>query len=87
MNPEVPLTEPKEFTTVTPDQIISHRRRRLLELADELGNISEACRQIGVSRQRYYEWKKLAERYGLDALEPKARRRPQLPNATPTHVV
>jgi transposase InsO family protein len=87
MDPVVPSTEPKEPITVTPDQIIAHRRRRLLELAAELGNVSEACRQLGVSRTRYYEWKHLAERYGLDALTPKARRRPQLPNATPTHVV
>jgi len=72
---------------VTPDQIIAHRRRRLLELAAELGNVSEACRQMGVSRTRYYEWKHLAESYGLDALTPKGRRRPQLPNATPTHIV
>ena len=72
---------------MTPDQIIAHRRRRLLELADELGNVSEACRQMGVSRTRYYEWKKLAASYGLDALTPKGRRRPQLPNQTPTHVV
>jgi transposase-like protein len=87
VKPEVPSTEPKEITTVTPDQIIAHRRRRLLELAAELGNVSEACRQMGVSRTRYYEWKKLADAYGLDALTPKARRHPQLPNATPTHVV
>jgi transposase InsO family protein len=72
---------------VTPDQIIAHRRRRLLELADELGNVSEACRQLGVSRTRYYQWRKLADAYGLEALVPKDRRRPQLPNATPTHVV
>lgn len=72
---------------MTPEQIIAHRRRRLLELAVELGNVSEACRQLGVSRTRYYEWKRLADRYGLDALVPKDRRRPQLPNATPTHVI
>jgi transposase InsO family protein len=72
---------------VTPDQIIAHRRRRLLELAAELDNVSEACRQLGVSRTRYYQWKKLADAYGLDALTPKSRRRPQLANATPTHVV
>jgi transposase InsO family protein len=40
-----------------------------------------------VSRTRFYEWKRLADRYGTDALVPKARRRPQLPNATPTHVI
>jgi transposase InsO family protein len=72
---------------MTPDQIIAHRRRRLLHLAEELGNVSEACRQLGVSRTRYYEWKHAAERYGLEALTPKTRRRPQMPNATPTWVV
>lgn len=35
----------------------------------------------------FYEWRRVADAYGLDALMPKVRRRPQLPNATPTHVV
>jgi transposase InsO family protein len=76
-----------ETITVTPEQIIYHRRLAVLEHADRCGNVSEACRTFGVSRTRYYEWKKLADRYGTEALLPKARRRPQLPNATPTHVV
>ena len=67
MDPVVPSTDPEEPITVTPDQIIAHRRRRLLELADELGNVSAACRQLGVSRTRFYEWKRLAEAYGMDA--------------------
>jgi len=71
----------------TSAEIIYHRRVRLLDLADELDNVSEACRQIGVSRTRYYVWKNLAEAYGLEALWPKDRRRPALPNETPTHVV
>jgi transposase-like protein len=57
---------------VTPDQIIAHRRRRLLELAAELGNVSEACRQMGVSRTRRYEWKRLAEQYGGPTSAPAA---------------
>ena len=72
---------------MTPGEIIAQRRRRLLELADELGNVSEACRLMGVSRTRYYEWKKISDGYGLDALTPKDRRAPQMPNATPTWVV
>ena len=87
MDPLVPTKESEESTTVTRDEIILHRRARVLELAEELGNISEACRLMGVSRTRFYEWKALAERHGLDALLPKARRRPQQPNETPTHVV
>jgi transposase InsO family protein len=72
---------------VTPAEIIYQRRLAVLDHAARCGNISETCRTFGVSRTRYYEWKKLAERYGTEALLPKARRRPQLPNATPTHVV
>ena len=71
----------------TSDEIIFHRRVRLLELAEELGNIAAACRQLGVSRTRFYEWKKLAENYGIEALWPKDRRRPAQPNETPTHVI
>jgi len=72
---------------VTPAEIIYHRRLAVLDHATRCGNVSEACRTFGVSRTRYYQWKKLADRYGTEALLPKARRRPQLPNATPTHVV
>jgi transposase InsO family protein len=72
---------------VTPAEIIYHRRVRLLSLADELGNVSAACRQMGISRTRFYEWRKVVAEYGLDALMPKDRRTPQLPHATPTHVV
>ena len=42
---------------------------------------------LGISRTRYYEWKNRAERYGLEALMPKERRSPQMPSATPTHVL
>jgi molybdenum-dependent DNA-binding transcriptional regulator ModE len=76
-----------ETITVTPAEIIHHRRLAVLEHAARCGSVSEACRTFGVSRTRYYEWKKLADRYGAEALLPKARRSPQLPNATPTHVV
>ena len=38
-------------------------------------------------RGRYYEWKNVADRYGLEALVPKGRRAPQMPEATPTHVI
>ena len=72
---------------MTPAEIIYHRRVRLLELADELGNVSAACRQMGISRTRYYEWRGIVIRYGLSALMPKDHRAPQLPNATPTHII
>ena len=30
------------------------RGRRLLELAQDLGNVSEACRRLGIDRSEYY---------------------------------
>ena len=64
----VPHTELEGTTTVTPAEIIYHRCVRLLELADELGNVSAACRQMGISGTRYYEWRTVVARYGLTAL-------------------
>lgn len=87
MDPEVLLKEPKESITVTPAEIIYHRRLRVLEHAQATGNVAATCRVFGISRARFYEWRNRAERYGVDALMPKARRVPQLPNATPTWVV
>jgi transposase InsO family protein len=72
---------------VTRDEIIYQRRVRVSEHAAEIGNVAATCRTFGISRKTFYEWRNVAERYGLEALMPKARRRPQLPNATPTHVL
>jgi transposase InsO family protein len=83
----VPSTDPQGATTVTRDKIIYQRRVQVLAHAAKTGNVSETCRVFGISRTRFYEWQRAAERYGLEALMPKARRRPQVPNATPTHVV
>jgi transposase InsO family protein len=72
---------------VTPAEIIYQRRLAVLEHAASSGNVAATCRIFGISRTRYYEWKNRADRYGLEALMPKERRHPQLPEATPTHVV
>jgi len=72
---------------MTPGEIIYRRRLAVLEHAQRTKNVAETCRVFGISRTRYYQWKKLADAYGLDALVPKERRAPQMPEATPTHVV
>ena len=72
---------------MTHTEIIYRRRIALLAMAKETGNVAAACRSFGISRTRYYEWKNRADRFGLEALMPKERRSPQMPSATPTHVV
>src|SRR3984957_12481677 len=78
---------PKEPITVTPAEIIYQRRIAVLDHAQRTGNVTEACQVFGISRTRYYEWKKVADLYGLEALMPRVRRKPQMPEATPTHVI
>lgn len=66
---------------MTHEDIVYDRRVRLLDYAAKIGNISEACRVFGVSRNTYYDWADVAEKYGLSALLPKPRRKPHQPNA------
>lgn len=66
---------------MTKDERIFQQRKACLAYAKEQGNISEACRVFDISRTTFYEWKVKAERYGLDALWPRERRRPTQPNA------
>lgn len=65
---------------MTHEDIVYDRRVRLIEHAAKIGNVAEACRVFGVSRNTYYEWIKKAEQYGLSALLPRQRRRPHQPN-------
>lgn len=66
---------------MTHEDIVYDRRVRLIEHAAKIGNVAEACRVFGVSRNSYYQWLAKAEKYGLSALLPKDRRKPHQPNA------
>jgi transposase InsO family protein len=46
-------------------------RLRALELAKQLGSVSEACDQLGISRSLFYRWRKRFVSYGPDGLHPK----------------
>jgi transposase InsO family protein len=69
---------------VTPAEIIYQRRLHVIDRAAKVGP-TQACRDAGVSRTSYYRWCDLASRYGLSALLPKERRRPQLRTQIPAH--
>jgi transposase len=61
-------------------QYIIKRKASLMELGEALGNISEACRKLGVSRQHYYDVKAILKEEGLAGLMEKSRRTPRLKN-------
>jgi len=43
---------------MTADEKIAHQRLSVLQLAEVLGNVSEACRQRDISRTQFYEYKR-----------------------------
>lgn len=57
-----------------------HRKLSLLELAEYLKNVSEACRVVGVSRQHFCDIKQASEEGGIEALREHTRRKPNLRN-------
>lgn len=52
----------------------------LLNLAEELGNISKACRVMGYSRETFYRYQEAVATGGVQALLEKSRRKPNLEN-------
>ncbi|ELI8171854.1 TPA: IS481 family transposase [Yersinia enterocolitica] len=63
----------------TNNPIIKHKAG-LLNLAEELNNVSRACKIMGVSRDTFYRYQELAEEGGIDALLNRSRRVPNLKN-------
>ncbi len=52
----------------------------LLNLAEELGNVSKACKVMGVSRDTFYRYQAAVEEGGIEALFEQSRRKPNLIN-------
>ena len=58
-----------KVTAKDPATKLAHRRLSVLELAQELGSVSRACRQAGMDRTSFYEWKRRFQTHGLDGLK------------------
>ena len=71
---------------MTEHDVLVGFRLRLFTLAEELGNVSAACRAMGVDRSTYYRLKKRVDRWGLEAFNVRERRRPRMPNQIGPHL-
>jgi len=58
-----------KVTTKNPEEKLARKRLSVLQLAECLGNISEACRRSGMDRTSFYEWKRRFQTHGLEGLK------------------
>ncbi|MCB0421851.1 MAG: IS481 family transposase [Bdellovibrionales bacterium] len=68
---------------MTQQQYVINRKLNILDLGEKLGNISQACKRLGVSRQHFYDIKQAVEEEGIDGLLEKSRKKPRVGNRVP----
>ena len=71
---------------MTAEKKIAQKRLTLLQVAESLRNVSEACRRQGISRSQFYEYKRAFQEGGLKGLLDRPPIAKSFPNETPAEI-
>ena len=71
---------------MTTNEKLIRNKVGLIELAKHLGNVSDACKVMGYSRDTFYRWKDAYESGGEEALQELTRRKPNRKNRIPESI-
>ena len=66
---------------------LAEQRLSVLDLAQELGNVTEACRRRGMDRTSFYEWKGRFQTQGFAGLKDQPLIHQNHPQTTPAETV
>ena len=65
---------------------LARQRLSVLQLAQELGSVSKACKQAGMDRTSFYEWKRRFQTHGLAGLKDLPPVHKSHPQTTPSEI-
>jgi transposase InsO family protein len=81
-----PQNTDRKEKDMTAKKKIAQGRLNLLQLAERLNNVTEACKRRGVSRSQFYEYKRAFQQHGFDGLIDRLPIPNSCPHETPVEV-